>query len=447
MGEIGSSPGSAAGSSRHAAESPVTIYDPLYGAFQPPDYLLRLLGTPELRRLSGVRLLNTLSPSLATLGEVRRYSHTLGVLHLALVNKTDSTVAERKALLASALLHDVGTPPFGHLFEYHLAETSEWSHERFIEKVLWGLHAPENRAHQLHAGRTIEAFNELERAGIDKDLVRAIVRGEHRLSRLLFSALDLDNLDNVARMAWALGLHDCRDIALLLAESLSISSTNMLELRRSTCETAVKKWLATRREVYDIVAFDMSTIAAQAVLSRAILIAMERQIVSEVDWTLTDEEFLGRLQGDTELRDLINLEYLGRLPKEVFSVRVCGTLEELGLGTRMNAVSLVEDTVAAALGRKRVLGYVFPEVGVFDRELTFVDSAGDGSWTVGADSASVTLSAFAQSAQTPSLGRCRGALGDVVGRLSLSPSQILRWRVGGAQERADGQEALALTFG
>jgi HD superfamily phosphohydrolase len=113
------------------------IYDPLYGHFPIPSYLSRLILTPEVRRLSQIRLLNTLSPSLAVLGELRRYSHTLGVLYLCERNRAHGySEDERKALAASVLLHDIGTPPFGHLLEYYLRETKGWSHEGIIKPIL-----------------------------------------------------------------------------------------------------------------------------------------------------------------------------------------------------------------------------------------------------------------------------------------------------------------------
>src|SRR5260370_40051178 len=93
------------------------IRDPLYGTVEFPPAIAALIYTPEVRRLSQIRLSNTLSPTLATFGELRRFSHTLGVLCLCkqspLVGYSEE---ERQALAAAVLLHDIGTPAFGHLF-------------------------------------------------------------------------------------------------------------------------------------------------------------------------------------------------------------------------------------------------------------------------------------------------------------------------------------------
>jgi len=421
------------------------VHDPLYGAFELPDYLERLVAIPEVRRLSGVRLLNTLSPSLATLGELRRYSHTLGVLHLALLNASRMTTEERRALHASVLLHDIGTPPFGHLLEYHLADASSWSHESVIRDVMWGLHAPENTAHQFFAGRTIAAREEVEHAAISVELVMEIVEGRHRLSRLLFGTMDLDNLDNVARMAWSLGLGDARDLTVTLAAALDATNASTTQLPRVN-EPLVADWLELRKRIYGVLAFDRPTLAAQAVLSRAIKLAMDKGELIASDWPLTDEEFLARLRDDPELRDLINLEYLGRLPQPVFVVQVQGSLRDLGLATRSDATTIVEEVAARVLESNRVLGYVFQETGVFDRRLEFNDPSG-GPWSVGAKSQSVIMSAFLRSPQAPSIRRCKRVVAGLIERLDLPHSKILRWSAGDVEERADGQEAIAFTFG
>src|ERR1051326_3831370 len=210
------------------------VYDPLYGPFEIPARLEQLVLTPEVRRLSQIRLLNSLSPSVATLSEIRRYSHSLGVLHLCTqISRRDYSGEEQNALAVSVLLHDIGTPPFGHLLEYHLKEAIGWSHEDVIRSVLRRTHAPENVGHQIFAGHAVAFSRNLHDAGISLDLVEAIVTRQHPLSVLLFGSIDLDNLDNVARMAWGLGIVGSSMWATHLASVLGVSRDFRLQLTAS----------------------------------------------------------------------------------------------------------------------------------------------------------------------------------------------------------------------
>src|SRR5690242_12030466 len=122
------------------------VRDALYGAFEIPDFLDRLVLAPEFRRLSEVRLININSASLAALAEVRRYSHTLGVLRLALLNPLIGLgESELRAFYASIIVHDAGTPAFAHLFEYFLSERYDWNHELVLPGLLSGAHHPDRR--------------------------------------------------------------------------------------------------------------------------------------------------------------------------------------------------------------------------------------------------------------------------------------------------------------
>ena len=97
------------------------IHDTLYGAFEVPGYLGALLTAPEVRRLTEVRLININSISLAALADVKRYSHTLGVVRLCMENPLIGLNGDEiRAFLASILVHDAATPAFAHLFEYFL---------------------------------------------------------------------------------------------------------------------------------------------------------------------------------------------------------------------------------------------------------------------------------------------------------------------------------------
>ena len=418
------------------------VHDPLYGRFAVPRYLSSLILTPEVRRLSQVRLLNTLSPSIATFGELRRYSHTLGVLYLCEKNRSPGySEEERRALGASVLLHDVGTPPFGHLLEYHLRETRGWTHEGIIKAVLWGHHAPENRAHQIFGGRTLEFRSALKTSGISVELVEQIITGQHPLSILLFGTIDLDNLDNVSRMAWALGIQARPALAVELASALMAGRDSRLWLSINQWLESVRHWSALRRSVYEVLVFDPPTVSSQAVLSEAIDIALKRGLLSEDDWSHSDEGLLELLRSDPEIKDIVNREYLGRLPSLAFCVQTLGRLEDLKLEDRASARSIVEDVLRVEFPKERVLGYVFIDRGTFEKELTFYDPDDQKAWREGRTSSSVILYGFIRSQRSLPPARCRRAAQCLIERLGVSRQRIMLCQIGELAETIDVQRS------
>ena len=102
-----------------------TYHDPLHGAIRldravPAEALvIDLIDTAPFQRLRRIR---QLGPAYLTFhgAESSRFTHSLGVLHLARqalghLERRDPSLAEHRAcLLAAALLHDVGHGPLSH---------------------------------------------------------------------------------------------------------------------------------------------------------------------------------------------------------------------------------------------------------------------------------------------------------------------------------------------
>jgi hypothetical protein len=336
------------------------------------------------------------------------------------------------ALAAAVLAHDIGTPPFGHVMEYHLMESKGWNHEAIIRRILLGTHVPENKAHQFFGGRTINFVNTLRDTGISVGKVLDIVSNMHPMSQLLFGSLDLDNLDNVARMALFLGYQGCAGIALRIAERLEVNEQGRLVLPYEMLED-VEKWLRLRRAVYETMLFDPLTMASQAVLWDAIRIGFENGALTVDDAFLTDEQLLEELRQNPRTKDRIVLEYMGKPPNLAVCLQVQGSLRDLGLQTRREAQIAIEAVLRDVFKTDVVLGYVQVDEGTLEKRLEF-DTDQGRPWAVGNKSSSVVLYGFVRQSVQHSL--CKRASSLLLDRLSVTPDRVMRNRVLGNGEYA-----------
>ena len=373
------------------------IFDPLYGKFELSDIARTLCTLPEVRRLSQVRLLNSITPTLATLSELRRYAHTLGVLHLFSIWKRTNgrrfPVADVDALEVAIILHDVATPPFGHLFEYVLKETLGWDHESAAISTLLKDHGPASTAQPIFAGRTPKVLDYVDRLGVNLEKVKEILSKRHVLSALIFGVVDFDNLDNVWRMSWALGIERTGQScdAETFASCLDVTSSGALRLTGDG-PLLLRTWAALRRAAYNVLVFDQATVASQALLTYAIKQGLSKNIITPQDWLMNDESLLARLSSDELLKDVIERQYLGQLPHAVFSVQLRWGVEPFFDMARENIEEHLRRPIEAAIDAP-VLIYAFKERGSFEKEVHFFDER-DKSHTFGSTSRSLIVSVF-----------------------------------------------------
>ncbi len=181
--------------------------DPLYDyiAIDKDSWLLKLLNCPEVQRL---RYINQLGLSQFTYpgASHSRFSHTLGVFHvmtqcLEYLEKdymNDFGPGDKDALLAAALLHDIGHGPFSHATESFFGK-----HEvRSVEII----------------NSTESAVNKVLREEVDKNLpakVAALITKKSLKGfpdilfwqkSLISSQLDMDRLDYLRRDALCSGV-------------------------------------------------------------------------------------------------------------------------------------------------------------------------------------------------------------------------------------------------
>lgn len=152
--------------------------------------LVDLVDTPEFQRLRRIRQLG-LAYFAYQAAEHSRFTHSLGVLHLAtrilakLDLSYDLTDDAKTAVKAAALLHDVGHGPFSHVIEPIFG----FHHEDFtVEAVL---------STDTGIGRLLGDYS----ARLPAD-VADIIKGTFRpmaLAQLVSSQLDVDRMDYLLR--------------------------------------------------------------------------------------------------------------------------------------------------------------------------------------------------------------------------------------------------------
>ncbi|AWL99260.2 hypothetical protein [Bradyrhizobium amphicarpaeae] len=298
------------------------------------------------------------------------------------------------------MIHDAATPPFAHLLEYYLKDRAGWDHEAALPDLLTGHNLFGNIAHQILPGEELRFKRLCSASKIDFELVLQIVRKEHPSSALLFGALDFDNLDNVLRMAWALGLSTQSASFLQIAREIGVSIDGKMLLSERNA-SSVEAWAETRRRVYDILVFDSITVATQAVLTKAISLLFNESAVSEIHWANRDQDFLDLLTRAPKTKDLMLRHFHQSLPSQVFALQVPGSLASLGFSSRDAAISLVEKLAQDEFGIKKPFGYAFVDKSAFSKKLEFTDPATRHRWNFGAASQSIVFYCFANEAERP----------------------------------------------
>lgn len=294
------------------------ILDPLYGAFELTELQTALALTPEVQRLRNIRMCNINSLLVTGASEIARFEHTLGVLILAeewaAINRLASK--DRNVLAAAALLHDMQTPPFGHSLQYVL-EDNRFAHkfEHQLISTTGALYHQDAPAAAQFAG---QQFRSRQLLGNLWDEVSAAVAGKGPFGALMNGSMDLDNLDNVIRLAVHAGLAGSDDVASTreLVRHLTVVDGTIAVPEKYLAN--VGQWQAARKRLYDFLLLDWAEFSAKAMLTRAIEEAAAIDVLSVDSWLLTDAALLETLERDSVgksslLKSLITRLRLGDL--------------------------------------------------------------------------------------------------------------------------------------
>lgn len=220
-----------------------TLYGKVYLDISPD-----LLKTPELQRLREIRLCNINSPFITGGTSLNRFEHAIGTAYLAqeIVRNFARDQQEQKAFIIASLLHDIVTAPFGHSLEYlyESIKNKEYEHANIWQMIFTGKTIPSSR--NFFAGKKASLQLVLDQDMIEK--IQRILEMKHPLSNRLVNTIDIDNIDNVFRFAFHIGISFEKKSPLVIAKNLQYRNNTLFVNPEAMYH--FEEWFQVRRQLY-----------------------------------------------------------------------------------------------------------------------------------------------------------------------------------------------------
>jgi len=298
------------------------FFDPIYGPVPIDSDSMSLLLSPEMQRLRYIRMCNINSLLISGASEPSRFEHIVGVYHLVNIWADSHNLhsGRRATLCAAAILHDLQTGPFGHSMEYILDDNKiegNFKHEDIKSGRL------NSYFQRLTHGAAFSGakFQAAEILGeIWGDVVEAI-RGEGYIGPLISAEIDMDNIDNVVRLASHVGVTtqpEARIVALGLARNIDLNDRGLSVDAEGI--SLIQRWQTIRESLYKLLLWDWADFSAKAMLTRVMEDAVSLGKLSADSWILTDDGLISSLNE--------SLKGEGGATKEILSRLVRGSLYE-----------------------------------------------------------------------------------------------------------------------
>ncbi|WP_404344235.1 HD domain-containing protein [Vreelandella venusta] len=284
--------------------------DVLHGLIQFSDkgltpLLSELINSPEIHRLRNMRQMNFDVPLIQELGRSRRLPHTIGVTYLAvkLAHKSKLSLSETKVLMTAAMLHDAAIPPYGHLVESELkVHSPNFSHEKRVRELIAGNISVKDKYTDIVPGRQLELHSILGKYGVDESSVFNKICPSDNKKSAISADIDIDNIDNIHRMAVMLGWHEARINMEGLVDSIFIKNDSLIFSKDSA--VFVDKWLNYRQRIYTMIIAHPECIPYNALQADMVRIAVKNKLINSQDWSITEPEFEEKLRNNKLTRVL-----------------------------------------------------------------------------------------------------------------------------------------------
>ncbi len=263
------------------------IHDAIHGSIKFEEVTLRLLETPEMQRLSGIKQLG-LGYLVFPGANHTRLEHSIGVGYVAgrMGEVLGLTKEEVDTLKAAGMLHDLGHSPFSHTLEYLLYEKTKLDHMEITTKIiegkidlLEGLEIEEReRIHEILNDYSLDTkqinkmiLGETEELSLDsfEEGHRSFFGGEKNyLVNMISGSLDADQIDYLLRDAHYTGVaHGAIDFPRIL-HTLKIKNGELMIDKKGV--PALEGMLVARALMYSAVYFHKTNRIGELMLSRAV---------------------------------------------------------------------------------------------------------------------------------------------------------------------------------
>ena len=300
------------------------IYDSLYGKIYLDPVIWEVFATPEIQRLREVRLCNINSLCLTGGANINRFEHAIGTVYLAQQCLEDwplVTAQERKVFLLAALLHDAANAAFGHSLEYILSSEGYSPEQGFKAAITGSAEAEYIYKNSAHEKFFFDVQRSLGNKITDEEFndISSIIRGEGRFGQLINGTIDLDNIDNVYRLAYHIGLISKTETPVKLAKSMWTERNNLII--KDGSDDLIEEWYKVRKNLYLLLLENPEEFSAKCMLSEVVELdrRYESGEKSKFSWNNTDYEVLVKLKtlSNKELEFIQSEEEINELNDEL----------------------------------------------------------------------------------------------------------------------------------
>ncbi len=281
--------------------------DPLYGVIYFPDFVWKVIYTPEMQRLRELRLYNINSLYFTGGANINRFEHSVGTCYLAIrfVEINSESISDREGvlLILAALFHDIYNAAFGHTIEYieegfspedlffyaatnKKFESYEYSHS-LLEPIFFN----------MYGELLLRLKKDLKIKEHEIFIISEYIQGKGKYGQIISGSIDFDNIDNVYRMSYHMGLIAKTDIPLGIVKSIEIREEKLFYKKESI--KLVEQWIKLRERLYKFLLLNPDEFSAKYMLTEAIELSKLKEEKSFF-WYDTDFQVLEKLAKTSE---------------------------------------------------------------------------------------------------------------------------------------------------